>query len=258
MLYEEGKLDINSTIDKYFPEYAHGGEITISQLMNMCSGIPDYITLADAGAEYAESAYGISTENTSEQNREIIKSLIFAQDLLFTPGSENYYCNTNYLLLAEIVTQVSGTPYESFITERMFKPLGMNSTGFGDTWSGEVTGDDIGDWYKYKGLCYGCADMISTAADLEKWSEEFIVNKLLSDNIITLMTTDYLGGYGYGITPDMGDGFVYHDGNLPPYCSTLSVNRSKGLVLVLLDCDYSSPLLSMRHDIFTAVTQLED
>lgn len=258
MLYEEGKLDINSTIDKYFPEYAHGGEITISQLMNMCSGIPDYITLADAGAEYAESAYGISTENTSEQNREIIKSLIFAQDLLFTPGSENYYCNTNYLLLAEIVTQVSGTPYESFITERMFKPLGMNSTGFGDTWSGEVTGDDIGDWYKYKGLCYGCADMISTAADLEKWGEEFIVNKLLSDNIITLMTTDYLGGYGYGITPDMGDGFVYHDGNLPPYCSTLSVNRSKGLVLVLLDCDYSSPLLSMRHDIFTAVTQLED
>ena len=121
-----------------------------------------------------------------------------------------------------------------------------------------TTGDDIGDWYKYKGLCYGCADMISTAADLEKWGEEFIVNKLLSDNIITLMTTDYLGGYGYGITPDMGDGFVYHDGNLPPYCSTLSVNRSKGLVLVLLDCDYSSPLLSMRHDIFTAVTQLED
>ena len=257
MLYEEGKLDINATIDRYFPEYAHGGEITVSQLMNMSSGIPDYILMADGGLASAESTYGMTVQNSSEENRAIIKNWIFAQELYYTPGTRTDYCNTNYLLLAEIVTQAAGMPYESFITQRMLTPLGMSSTGFGDTWSGgAVVSDGSNDWFDYKGVCYGCADMISNAADLEKWGREFISNKVLSGSIISLMTSDYGGGYGYGITPDDGSGFIYHDGSLTPYNSTLSVSPSRGLILVLLDCNGSSQLIPMRRNIFNDITQL--
>lgn len=252
MLQEEGKLNIGSTIDNYFPEYSHGGEITIAQLMNMCSGIPDYISLAADGSLYANAgSVGVSPQNTSEQNRSALKQWIFAQDLLFAPGSKGYYCNSNYLLLAEIINQVSGKPYETFITERMLAPAGMTSTGFGDTYTGAVTGDgEAGsEWFAYKGVCYGCGDMVSTAADLEKWGHEWIDNKVLSDSVVSQMTTDYLDGYGYGIVPDNGSGYVYHDGNLPPYISTLCVSRERRLVLVMLDRDYSSPLMSLRESI---------
>lgn len=249
ILQEEGKLDISSTINLYYPEYAHGGEITISQLLSMNSGIPDYIDLAEDGTVFAN---GVSAENTSEQNRAAIKQAVFSRELLFTPGEKYYYCNTNYLLLAEIVTAVSGIPYEDFIRQRMLEPMGMTSTGFGDTRNGcNITGEgSYGyDWFRYKGCCYGCGDMISNAADLEKWGHEYIDNKVLSDSIISQMTADHSGGYGYGMIPDSGNGFVYHDGNLPPYCSTLSVSRGQKIVLVMLDCNFLSPLISLRQSL---------
>lgn len=249
-LYEEGKLDINSTIEQYFPEYSHAGEITIHQLMSMRSGIPDYIVMAD-GIASPEETYGMSADNSAEANRSIIKNWVFNRSLLFTPGTQNYYCNTNYLLLGEIITQVSGTPYEKYIEQKFLAPLGMTSTGFGDTWNGgsvvEKDGENY-EWFRYKGICYGCADMISNAADLEKWGQEFISNKVLSDNVISMMTKDY-GGYGYGIISDES-GFVYHEGDLPPYKSALCVNKERGLVLVMLDCGEHSNLFPVRRSIF--------
>ncbi len=255
MLYEDGKLDITSSIEKYFPEYSHAGEITIHQLMCMSSGIPDYIVMAD-GIASPEQTYSMSAENSSETNRSIIKNWVFNRDLIFTPGTQNYYCNTNYLLLAEIVTKAAGMPYEKYIEQKMLAPLGMTSTGFGDTWNGGSVVEKAGEnyeWFRYKGICYGCADMISNAVDLEKWGHEFIDNKVLSDSIINLMTQDYSGGYGYGIIPDAQSGFVYHDGNLPPYTSTLCVGKSRGLVLVMLDCSSSSSLSSVRQSVFDIV-----
>ena len=150
-------------------------------------------------------------------------------------------------------------PYESFIEQRMLAPLGMKSTGFGDTWNGGSVvekADGNYEWFRYKGLCYGCADMISNAVDLEKWGREFISNKVLSDNVISLMTPDQFSGYGYGIIPDVESGFVYHDGDLPPYSSTLSVNKSRGLVLVMLHCGSHGNLAPVRRSIFGVVKDI--
>ena len=196
----------------------------------MRSGIPDYIVMAD-GIASPEETYGISAENSAQANSAIIKNWIFDRSLLFTPGSQNYYCNTNYLLLGEIVTQVSGMPYEEYIEQKFLAPLGMTSTGFGDTWNGgsvvEKEGEDY-KWFRYKGICCGCADMISNAVDLEKGGQEFIDYKVLSDNLFSLMTQDHSGGYGYGASSPTQSGFVYHDGNLPPYKSALCVNKERG------------------------------
>ena len=255
-LYEEGKLDINSSIEQYFPEYSHAGEITIHQLMCMRSGIPDYMVMAD-GIVSPEETYGISADNSAQANSAIIKNWIFDRSLLFTPGSQNYYCNTNYLLLGEIVTQVSGMPYEEYIEQKFLAPLGMTSTGFGDTWNGgsvvEKEGEDY-KWFRYKGICCGCADMISNAVDLEKWGQEFIDNKVLPDNVVSLMIKDN-GGYGYGVIPDES-GFIYHEGNLPPYKAALGVNKERGLVLVMLDCGEHSNLLSVKRGIFGVVKDI--
>ena len=96
--------------------------------------------------------------------------------------------------------------------------------------------------------------MISNAVDLEKWGQEFISNKVLSDNVVSLMIKDN-GGYGYGVIPDES-GFIYHEGNLPPYKAALGVNKERGLVLVMLDCGEHSNLLSVKRGIFGVVKDI--
>ena len=252
MLAEEGRLDVDGTIDRYFPDYAHGGEVTVGQLMSMSSGIPDYLT--------ADLSSFADTENSSAQNRSAALDWIFARGLIFTPGSEYYYCNSNYLLLSEIIEKVSGVDYEQFIRQRILSPLGMSSTGFGDTWSGGgsvVYSDEAYyRWFAYKGLCRGCGDMMSNAEDLAKWGVELCAHNLISDNIFRQMTAARVFGseynYGYGLM--LCDDYIYHDGNLPPFCTTLSVLPAQGFVFVLLDCGDNSPLFDVREQIFTNST----
>ena len=244
ILNEEGKLGLDDAMSKYFPEMTCGS-VTVHQLLCMSSGIPDYLTAGLYGGDI-----GVSEYQSAEQNRAAILGWIEAQGEMFSPGSEYYYCNTNYFLLAEIIEKVSGMPYEQFIRQRILDPLGMTSTGFGDTWDGAVvSAGGYGDPFGYKGLCRGCADMISNAVDLAKWGRELCRHELISGSVAELMTTGYIAdgssSYGYGLVVG-GNDFVYHDGNISPYCSTLCVSPSRNFVLVLLDCDGGSPLFALR------------
>ena len=149
---------------------------------------------------------------------------------------------------------------EQFIRQRILSPLGMSSTGFGDTWSGGgsvVYSDEAYyRWFAYKGLCRGCGDMMSNAEDLAKWGVELCAHNLISDNIFRQMTAARVFGseynYGYGLM--LCDDYIYHDGNLPPFCTTLSVLPAQGFVFVLLDCGDNSPLFDVREQIFTNST----
>ena len=168
----------------------------------------------------------------------ILENTTPAPDLNFT------YSNTNYFLLAEVIEKVSGESYEDYINEKIISPLGMNSTGFGDTWNktdltvASGMGETKYAFVTYPAAAYGSGDMMSTAKDLTIWANEFIngKNKVLSDSIITKMTANYENaGYGYGVMLDENHGIVHHAGNLPPFTTYLSVDRETGFVLVLLD-----------------------
>lgn len=246
LLYEEGKLDIYSPVGNFIPGMTCGN-VTIHQLLDMSSGIPDYLTEAIAGVDI-----GVSPQQSADQNREAVLKWIKAQNAMFSPGSEFYYCNSNYFLLAEIITRVSGMPYEQFITKRFLEPLNMTSTGFSASWSGNgnvISSENSDDPFNCKGLCSGAADMLSTAKDLAKWGRELYEHKILSGNSVSLMTTGYIGGYGYGLIVGDYTNVFYHDGNLPPYCSTLCVSPERKFVLVLLDCSYDGTVFALRDSI---------
>ncbi len=250
MLYEEGRLDVNDTLDKYFPEYPHGAEITIHHLLSMSSGIPDHLVTAYDSF--------VSAANDSVTNRAAIKQWIFAQELDFAPGTAYTYCSANYFLLAEIIGQVTGASYEQFISQRILDPLGMTMTGFGDSWSkgGNIVGDGSA-WFACKGLCSGSADMMSCASDLEKWGRELLEHRVVSANVFQMMSTPNAPSYsyGYGMLPG-NDGFVFHDGNLPPYCSTVCVSADHDFVLVLLNCGDLGELMRLREKICADISAL--
>ena len=112
-LFENSKLDLDDKLSVYFPKYSYGKDITVRQLLYQRSGIPDYsIEYSDDSAwaytDNSQYMVMVKKENSSQLNRNIIKDLVFGCELLFEPGEEFCYSDSNYALLADIVEQVSG------------------------------------------------------------------------------------------------------------------------------------------------------
>lgn len=118
-------------MDKYFPEYEAGKNITISNLLHMSSGIPDYLNNPDP-------FWNISGEDAANQKiSDILQDRITDEDLLnamyqaplaFDPGTQYEYSNTNYRLLAFIIENVTGMKYCDYVKKNIFDKCGMKKT----------------------------------------------------------------------------------------------------------------------------------
>lgn len=204
MLQEQGKLSTDDTIDKYFSSYKYGDKITIKNLLTMTSGIKDYLTQdGEIDSSFylpSELGYSVSSKNSASKNKNAIMDWIFDQKLNFEPGEKYMFSNSGYFLLGDIIENVSGMSYEKFVTENIFKPLGMNSSGFEKTDSLATGYQDVYDneWTLYPGVAYSSSGMISNIADLLKWVDAFTDNEIISEESFEEMTTKYVGNYGYG------------------------------------------------------------
>ena len=130
-LAEKGKLNINDTLDKYFPEYEAGKNITISNLLHMSSGIPDYINNPDpfwniSGADAANQK--ISDILQDRITDEDLLNAMYQAPLAFEPGTQYEYSNTNYRLLAFIIENVTGMKYCDYVKKNIFDKCGMKNT----------------------------------------------------------------------------------------------------------------------------------
>lgn len=130
-LMEKGKLSLEDTLDKYFPEYEKGKKITISNLLHMNSGIPDYLNNPDpfwniSGADAANKKISdILQDRTTDD--ELLKAM-YKAPLDFEPGTEYGYSNTNYRLLAFIIEKLSGMKYCDYVKKNIFDKCGMKKT----------------------------------------------------------------------------------------------------------------------------------
>ena len=137
MLEERGKLSVNDALGKYFPECPYGDDVTLRNLLTMRSGIAEFYETYNDGYSQNEIPAGtlaetVTNENTAEDNRNQLEQWLFAQPLVFEPGSQCVYTNSNYFLLARLVERLSGRSYEDFVRANIFEPLGMTSSGFID------------------------------------------------------------------------------------------------------------------------------
>ncbi|MBI4977327.1 MAG: beta-lactamase family protein [Spirochaetes bacterium] len=121
MVKDDGKIAFDDAVERYIPEFknikAVDGtyrRLTIRQLLTHTSG------LAEATAD----------ENSKAMTLADIIPRYTSKALLYEPGSKWQYCQSCINTLGRIVEIVSGKPLPDFIAERIFKPLGMNDTGF--------------------------------------------------------------------------------------------------------------------------------
>jgi len=128
MFIEEGKLRWNTTIADVFPELkgkmdAHFETVTVEQLLTQRSGIPG----EPPSAAWKRAWQEIGTP--VEQRHEFI-SAVLAQPPATTPGTKFIYSNQNYAIVGAMLEKIAGKPWEDLITEKLFKPLHMDSDGF--------------------------------------------------------------------------------------------------------------------------------
>ena len=137
-LAEKGKLSIEDTLDKYFPEYETGKNVTIYNLLHMNSGISDYLNNPDpfwniSGADAANKQLSdIYLDKTTDDE---FLAALYQAPLEFEPGSKYAYSNTNYRLLAMIIEQITGKKYCDYVKKNIFDKCGMTKT------SSMATGD---------------------------------------------------------------------------------------------------------------------
>ena len=202
-LAEKGAIDLEKSLSEYLPYYREdtGKKITIHHLLTHSSGIPSYTSIPNFFDEVSRDPYSVE---------EFIKKYC-SGDLEFEPGSKFKYNNSGYFILGAVIEQTAGKSYEEILYENIFKPLGMNSSGYdhhADIIPKRATGYETTlDSYRNSpyldmSLPYAAGSLYSTVEDLYIWDQSLYTEKLLSKKTKELMFHPHIaafgGSYGYG------------------------------------------------------------
>ena len=125
MLRDRGLLDLDEPIERFFPDFPdYRKRITVRMLMSHTSGIREYF---EEG--FRENEEALRTADTAAL-LEIAKG--FGPELDFEPDTRWSYCNTAYVMLGDIVRQLTGKMFGRFLESEIFAPLGMTGTAAPD------------------------------------------------------------------------------------------------------------------------------
>ncbi len=249
MLNEQGKLNLNDDIRKYIPDYStQENTITIHHLLNHTSGIKNYVTLKDWFPQ-------IRKDFTPETFIDLFKN----EPLNFSPGEKWEYNNSGYYLLGYVIEKVSGQSYKDFIESKIFKPIKMNNSSYGNR--SEIIKNRPSGYSKPNNTfinapylsfthLYSAGALMSTAEDLFKWNKALVTNKLITNEskklIFTNTTlndnskTNY--SYGWAINKINNSNTIEHSGGTLGYATYATYLQEEDIfVTVLSNCDCKEP-----------------
>lgn len=200
LLQEDGKLNINDTLSKYLPAFPHAKQMTLRQVLTHTSGIPDYTDV-------------LTPADLAQLSTARIFGLVHGKPLAFRPGSMYQYSNTNYIVAGAVVEKVSGIPFDDFLSQRIFQPLGMHATSIGDAPQDKPTG--ARGYTVSRGrtvaaepqtsvqLDYPDGGVNTNVLDLVKWDAALDARRVVPQVPLAMMFTPAWHGrettYGYGL-----------------------------------------------------------
>ncbi len=209
-LFEEGKLDINETINRYLPGFkGEGKKVRIYQLLNHTSGLANIDTFTSMENAVKHGVEMYQKPYTADQ----ILNKYCSGKLVHEPGKVFDYNNADYIILGKIIESVSGAPYEEVLELKILQPLKMNNSGMlyqynivenlADTY---FMRNDlkklVNDLPIYIENFYAAGAMYSTAANLLKFANALFNYKLLKKETLDLMLKPGLDNYGYSVWVD--------------------------------------------------------
>jgi D-alanyl-D-alanine carboxypeptidase len=265
---QEGLLSLDDPVSKFRSDVPNGKNITISQLLNMRSGLFNY-------SETLELNQILDSQPLKVWTQDELLALAFKNPPYFPPGAAFHYSNTNTVLLGLIAEQLDGgKPLAKVFQDRLLTPLGLKDTVFP-----AITSNEIPDPHP-RGYMYGTnvetmgsppalpADVqtaarartlkpndytddnpswgwaagagISTANELVTWVQALVGGKLLNADMQKKRLASVLP-----ITPDDPNGALYglgiakfgklygHTGELPGFNSFMGSDPDNAVTLVV-------------------------
>ncbi len=250
LLVHDGKLHYDNKLTDILPEFpAYGRTITVRNLLNHVSGLPDYEDLMD-------NLYpGRWTAENQIQDREVLALLEAEKKTKFPPGTKWAYSNSGYVVLGLIVAKASGKSFPEFLHDRIFVPLKMDHTlahvkgkdevfnrAFGHTKEAGIVAfrsAKVAGWKETDqsstSATLGDGGVYSSLADLAKWDEALARHALLSEKeMLPALTpvkltdgarpvwpansdrpegTPVSYGFGWFLDPYHGHGRMWHYGD---------------------------------------------
>lgn len=254
LLVHDGKLHYADRLGMIFPEFpAYGKDITILNLLNHTSGLPDYSEIMEQQEKNGGPKW---SPDHQIQDQEVL-ALLEAQPVgKFAPGTRWEYSNSGYVVLGLIVAKVSGMPNRDFLSRRIFTPLKMNHTVVYQKGKNEITRRAYG-YSRENGklletdqsstsATLGDGGIYSNVVDLAKWDEGLREHTLLNEQeMLPAVTpvklsdgstprwprdphgTDSTGpplllyGFGWFLDPYKGHARIYHDGETMGFRTTI-------------------------------------
>ncbi|MEU9125143.1 serine hydrolase domain-containing protein [Streptomyces sp. NPDC048506] len=200
-LVEIGQIGLDMPIGRYLPRLVpgeRGDAITVRMLMNHTSGFPEYLPYAYASLK----AYPVIADTrpqslddhrfTRFDPTELIEMGVTAPAVRAPGDTPGVYSNTNYLLLGQLLEEVTGTTAEQYITQNVIEPAGLRDTGFPaglyvdgphsqiyEAWFGMI--DPPRDYSVYDMSWVGpTASLISTVTDLNRFFAMLLAGEIVS------------------------------------------------------------------------------
>ena len=175
-----GRLDLDDRLDRWYPTIPKADEITIAMLLNMSSGIGDYLNA---------NIVGFAEELIVDPKRRYRPDDLIAQGVALprefdVPGTGLAYSNTNTVILARILEKETGSSYAALLKSRLFEPLGMsrsflNVSGdlqsphaqtYSDVFSIDPSVPPLGRTTNWsQSYVWAAGGMASTISDLGRW-----------------------------------------------------------------------------------------
>lgn len=178
MLADEGKLTLDDPVGKYVPGLTSGDTVTIRQILSHTSGYRDYWP---QDFSFADMQHPVTPSEILDRWGKA--------PLDFPPGTQWQYSNTGFVIAGQIIEKVSGQSLLSFLSARVFQPLGMASAVDADT---GMTPTDATPHERYAlgpvrvakpaaaGWLFAAGELAMTASDLARWDIGMMDHKLLS------------------------------------------------------------------------------
>lgn len=218
-LVDEKKMSLNDRVFKYIQEFDQGTkrEVTVRQLLLHTSGLPAFRVYVD-----------------SLKTRAAILDAVKNEPLINTPDTKYVYSDLGFILLGQIVEQVSGMPLDKYTRKTFYGPLAMESTYFnpkqvGDWLSSRIPPTEIDENFRnktiqaeahderawYLGGVAGHAGLFSNVQDLSIYAQMLLNNgsyagkQYISPEIINTFTSKQsdLHDRGYGFDRKSPSGF---------------------------------------------------
>lgn len=200
-LAEAHKVSLSTSLAKFYPKMPNADSITMEHMLRHRSGLHNYTS---------DSAY----QSWSHSKRTKEEMLSYFRDMKseFSPGETFQYSNTNYVLLAYIMEQITGKLYPELLKTHIIEPLGLERTYFSEQkprkqeaqsfeWQGNNWGKED---RTHPSTSYGAGGLVSTPADLVKFIHGLFHGQLVDSQTLNQMTNMKKGispknGYGLGL-----------------------------------------------------------